>query len=101
MDGLPQAISGKLMDFQAELLRRASELMWSRIKDCSTLADAKSQIESGVARLAWCGEKACGLEMENATGGKLLGEPQGMAGGDICPVCGRPAGRIVLLARSY
>ncbi|AFD01007.1 prolyl-tRNA synthetase [Methanocella conradii HZ254] len=101
MDGLPSAISGRLMDFQAELLKRASESMWSRIKDCSTLDEARSQIESGVARLAWCGEKACGLEMENATGGKLLGEPQGMTGGGACPVCGKPAGRVVLVARSY
>ncbi len=101
MDGLPSAMAGKLMDFQAELLKRASSLMWSRIKGCSTLEEAKSQIESGVARLAWCGEKACGLEMENSTGGKLLGEPQGMAGEGICPVCGKPASKVVLVAKSY
>ena len=101
MDGLPQTVQNKLMDFQAELLKKASGFMWSRIKDCATLEEAKSQIESGFARMSWCGEKACGLEMENATGGKLLGEPRGMAGRGVCPVCGKPAGRVVLLAKSY
>jgi prolyl-tRNA synthetase len=101
MDGLPQTLNNKLMDFQAGLLKKAADFMWSRIKDCGTLEEAKAQVESGVARMSWCGEKACGLEMENVTGGKLLGEPQGMTGGGVCSVCGKPAGRIVLVARSY
>jgi prolyl-tRNA synthetase len=101
MDGLPQTLNNKLMDFQAGLLKKAADFMWSRIKDCATLDEAKVQIDSGFARMYWCGEKACGLEMENATGGKLLGEPQGMTGSGICPVCGKPAEKIVLVARSY
>jgi prolyl-tRNA synthetase len=101
MDGLPRTVRNKLMDFQAELLKKASDFMFSHIKDCDTLDEAKSQIESGFARMAWCGEKACGLEMENATGGKLLGEPRGMTGGGICPVCGKPSAKVVLVAKSY
>jgi prolyl-tRNA synthetase len=101
MDGLPQTVSNKLMDFQAELLKKASDYMFSHIKDCATLDEAKALIESGFARMAWCGEKACGLEMENATGGKLLGEPLGMTGGGNCPVCGKPSGKVVLVAKSY
>ncbi len=101
MDGLPQTVQNKLMDFQAELLKKASDFMFSHIKDCATLEEAKAQIESGWARMAWCGEKACGLEMENITGGKLLGEPQGMTGTGVCPVCGKPSDKVVLVAKSY
>ena len=101
MDGLPTTLMGKLMDFQAELLNKASGFMTSHIKDCDSLDGAKAQIDSGFARLYWCGEKACGLEMENATGGKLLGEPMGMTGCGICPVCGKTADKIVLVSRSY
>lgn len=101
MDGLSQTVQNKLMDFQAELLKKASDFMWSHIKYCATLDEAKPQIESGFARMAWCGEKACGLEMENATGGKLLGEPQGMAGEGVCPVCGKPSTKVVHVAKSY
>jgi prolyl-tRNA synthetase len=101
MDGLPQTLINKLVDFQASLLKKASDFMFSRIRDCSTLDEAKVQVDSGFARMYWCGEKACGLEMENVTGGKLLGEPQGMAGAGACPVCGKAAGHIVLVSRSY
>jgi prolyl-tRNA synthetase len=101
MDGLPSTLAGKLMDFQAGLLKKTADSMMSRIKGCETLDEAKAGIESGFVRMAWCGEKACGLEMENATGGKLLGEPQGMTGGGICPVCGKPACKVVLVAKSY
>ncbi|BAI61925.1 prolyl-tRNA synthetase [Methanocella paludicola SANAE] len=101
MDGLSQTVQNKLMDFQAELLKKASDFMWSRIKDCATLDEAKAQIESGWARMSWCGEKACGLEMENVTGGKLLGEPKGMTGSGTCPVCGKPSDKVVLVAKSY
>ena len=101
MDGLPSTLTGKLLDFQADLLNKASDFMSSHIKDCATPDEAKAQIESGFARMYWCGEKTCGLEMENATGGKLLGEPQGMNDKGTCPVCGKPADRIVLVSRSY
>ena len=101
MDGLPTTLMGKIMDFQAELLNKATGFMNSHIKDCSTLEEAKGSIDLGFVRLHWCGEKACGLEIENATGGKLLGEPQGMKGSGVCPVCGKPAEKIVLAARSY
>lgn len=101
LDGLTNALGEGLREFQASLLKKASDLMWSRISDCATLDEARARVETGFARLAWCGEQACGIEMENATGGKLLGVPQGMAGGGVCPVCGKPAGQVVIVAKSY
>jgi prolyl-tRNA synthetase len=101
MDGLPQTLMMKLMDFQAGLLKKTTDSMWSRIKDCGTMEEAKAQVETGFARVPWCGQKECGLEMENATGGKLLGEPRGITGVGICPVCGKAADKVVLVARSY
>ncbi len=101
MDGLAKTVSGKLMDFQAELLQKASDSMMARIKDCATLDEAKQQVENGWARMPWCGEKACGLEMENVVNCKLLGEPQGMKGAGLCPICGKPTDRVIMMARSY
>jgi prolyl-tRNA synthetase len=101
MDGLPQTLMMKLMDFQAGLLKKTADSMWSRIKDCGTMEEARAQVETGFARVPWCGQKECGLEMENATGGKLLGEPQGMTGSGVCPVCGKAAEKVVLVSKSY
>lgn len=101
MDGLTDAIRGKLMDFQAELLESARSAMMAHIKDCATLDEAKAYIGSDIVKMSWCGEKECGLQMENVVDAKVLGEPQGMHGMGICPVCGKPADKIVLLAKSY
>ncbi|OPY26509.1 MAG: Proline--tRNA ligase [Methanocella sp. PtaU1.Bin125] len=101
MDGLAETIRGKLMDFQAELLQKAGDSMLARIKDCATLDEAKLQVEGGWARMSWCGEKACGLEMENVVNCKLLGEPQGVTGAGRCPICGKPTDRVIMMARSY
>jgi len=101
MDGLPETIRNKLIDFQAELLAKSGELMMARIKACETLDEAKEQVEIGWATMPWCGEKACGLEMENAVNCKLLGEPQSIKGAGKCPVCGKATDKIITMARSY
>jgi prolyl-tRNA synthetase len=92
---------GKIMDFQAELLAKTKDSMLARVKECKTLDEAKQQVENGWAQMAWCGEKACGLEMENAVNCKLLGEPQSIKGAGYCPICGKPTDRVILMARSY
>jgi prolyl-tRNA synthetase len=101
MDGLPGTITNRLMDFQADLYKKAGESMQSRIKDCTTLDEAKQQVEAGWARMPWCGEKSCGLEMEDAVNCKLLGEPQGLTGAGCCPICGKPTDKVIMMARSY
>jgi prolyl-tRNA synthetase len=65
------------------------------------MEEAKQQIENGWAQMPWCGEKACGLEMENVVNCKLLGEPQNIKGAGKCPICGKPTDRIITMARSY
>jgi prolyl-tRNA synthetase len=101
MDGLPVTLRNRLMDFQSELLEKARISMMSRIKECSTIEEAKSAVEAGWALLPWCGDKPCGLEMENAVNCKILGEPKGMKGNGICPVCGKPTEKVIFMARSY
>ncbi|HMK46937.1 MAG TPA: proline--tRNA ligase [Methanocella sp.] len=101
MDGLLETVRGKLLDFQAEMLEKTREAMIARIKACETLDEAKEQVEDGWAALPWCGEKACGLEMENKVNCKLLGIPQTLKGAGKCPVCGKLTDRIITMARSY
>jgi prolyl-tRNA synthetase len=101
MDGIADTVRGKIMDFQAELLAKARDSMLARVKEVTTLEEAKQQVENGWAQMAWCGEKACGLEMENAVNCKLLGEPQGIKDAGKCPICRKPTDRVILMARSY
>jgi len=101
MDGIADTVRGKIMDFQAEMLAKARDSMMARVKECATLDEAKLQVENGWAQMAWCGDKACGLEMENVVNCKLLGEPRGVTGASKCPICGKPTDRVIMMARSY
>jgi prolyl-tRNA synthetase len=101
MDGIADTVRGKIMDFQAEMLAKARDSMMARVKECTTLDEAKLQVENGWAQMAWCGDKACGLEMENVVNCKLLGEPRGVTGAGKCPICGKPTDRVIMMARSY
>ena len=101
MDGLVESIRGRIMDFQAELLENAQREMTSHIKDCATLEEAKAYVGTGIAKVSWCGEKECGLKMETVTDARILGEPQGMHVSGVCPVCGKPADKVILIAKTY
>ncbi len=48
MDGLSLTVTGKLLDFQAELLSKASEFMLSHIKDCQHARRSKSTGRDGL-----------------------------------------------------
>lgn len=82
----------------------ANQTLHSRIKMCASLNEVKDHILRGIARIAWCGERSCGLEMEEIVGAGILGIPEDPALGQAegsCPVCGKPTGTVVLMARTY
>ncbi len=97
----------------ADMYRAASQELNSRIFDCETLDEVKEKSVHGVARVPWCLDRNCGLEMEDITGIHILGIPagsqqstsagprpgQGQEHGR-CPICGRE-GIAVLMARTY
>ena len=56
----------------------------------------------GYSKMMWCGDRACEdkiKELTNATA-RCLPFNQ-MANGEICPVCGKKANKVVLFAKAY
>ena len=97
-------IDRTLKEMHSDLYKSASESLHSRIKLCSDLDEVKDYIQSGIAGIAWCGERSGGLEMEEIVGAGILGEPEDPAlgkGDGTCPVCGKPTDTVVLMARTY
>ncbi|MDF1558104.1 MAG: proline--tRNA ligase [ANME-2 cluster archaeon] len=89
---------------QQELYEKSSESLHNQITLCSNLDEVKDHIQKGIARIAWCGERKCGLEMEEIVGAGILGEPEDPAlgkGDGTCPICGKPTDIVVLMARTY
>lgn len=88
---------------QSALFEKAVADAQARIFVCSTLADVKERLPEGIALLPWCGDKACGLQIEEKIGAGILGIPTGQEEGHKgqCPVCGKDASVKVYVARKY
>ena len=85
------------------LLEKAEKSLKERIFDCNTLDEVKQNIQKGIARIAWCGERECGLSMEEAVGAGILGVPEGDLGKGAgkCPVCGKETEDMAIMAKTY
>jgi prolyl-tRNA synthetase len=56
----------------------------------------------GIVRTPWCGKETCGKELEERTGGSVLGEEldhKKVEG--ACPVCSKQAKMSILIAKTY
>lgn len=101
-DGLVDAILAEAEELQSVLYARAKEFMDSKIKLVSSLDEARSQVQSGVARVPWCGSVECGHALEDQIGANLLGEPRGNEIPPMrCLICGRESTGSTYMARQY
>lgn len=85
------------------LLEKAENLLKAHIFDCQTFEEVKDKIHEGMARIYWCGEKECGIIMENVIGAGILGIPEGNLGkgSGNCPVCNKYTESMAIIARTY
>jgi len=101
---LPETIEQLFQEIHQNLYQRAKERLEENIKTCQDLDEAGIQIKKGIARIPWCGEETCGLEMEEKAGANILGQPRGDPETETkgkCPVCGRETKITVIMAKTY
>ncbi|NOR60354.1 MAG: proline--tRNA ligase, partial [Methanosarcinales archaeon] len=104
IDGILAGINKAFTDIHDSLFETAARELNDRIRLCTDLDEVRDYIQTGIARIAWCGERECGLEMEEIVGAGILGEPEDPAlgkGDGSCPICGKPTDIVVLMARTY
>lgn len=103
LEGLQEALTGLFEDIHSHMFEFAQKKLVESIVDCEGLEEVREVLVSGIARISWCGEQSCGLDMEEVVGAGMLGVPVGELGeGEgVCPVCGRSTGLKVLMAKSY
>jgi len=96
---------GALME---EIDKNISEKSWRTLRqmivDAQSVDDVKRAVsERHIARINWCGDEECAMQLKEAAGGELRGskfeEPEAPFGG--CVVCQRPAKDVVYVARAY
>jgi prolyl-tRNA synthetase len=100
LSAISKVIESKLSAIHANLYEKAKQSLDSRITDCKTLDEAKAAIPKGMAKVSWCGEEGCGLEMEDAVNGEVLGELAAIEKSK-CIICDKKTEKVVLMARSY
>ncbi|MBI5681433.1 MAG: proline--tRNA ligase [Methanobacterium sp.] len=73
------------------------------IKDVQTIEEAASEIEDnkGIARFYWCGDEACGKELEEKVKVDILGIQDENAATEECINCKKPAKCKTLIAKTY
>ena len=74
-----------------------------RIFDCADFDTIKEKLSQGIAKIFWCGNKECGLKIEDDIGAGILGIPTEQSEGcsGKCPACGSDATTQVYVARTY
>ncbi|NYT02920.1 MAG: proline--tRNA ligase, partial [Methanosarcinales archaeon] len=102
LDSLVESVSKEAEELQGILYERALKFMESKIKDVSTIEEAREQTQVGVARVAWCGSVDCGHELEDQVGANMLGEPRNTPERKApCLICGQETADSTYMARQY
>ena len=102
MDGLVEALRREAEELQAALYSRAEQFMKSRIKEVTSIGEAKAQTQAGVALVPWCGSEECGHQLEDQGEANMLGEPQYQSFPEAyCAVCGKKSTGRTYMARQY
>lgn len=85
------------------LFKKAQESLEERLISCKTLEEVKEKISDGIAKIPWCGERECGLAMEEVVGAGILGIPEGELGkgSGECPVCKKETENVAIMAKTY
>ena len=102
MEGLVEAIVAEADELQAALYDRAIKIHEARVKEVSSVEEARAQTEVGVALVPWCEEVDCGHQLEDRVEANMLGEPQYQSFPEAaCAVCGRKSSGRTYMARQY
>ena len=103
-DELETKVQELLQDVHDNLYRAAEERLNTRIYPCRTVEDVKEAVQEkhGFAKSMWCGNEACEVAMKELTGATsrcLPFEQEKL--GDVCPVCGKPADKMIVWGIAY
>jgi prolyl-tRNA synthetase len=103
LDNITEEIISLLDEIHENLYDKAVSGLQERVFDCADLDTVKDKLPQGIAKIFWCGNKECGLMIEEEIGAGILGIPTEQTEGCTgkCPVCGSDAGTQVYVARTY
>lgn len=103
LDEITEVIKQKFESIHKNLLKRSENFLQQRIFQCNTMEEVKNQISKGIAKISWCGNRECGITIENTVGASVLGIPEGDLGKGYgnCPICDMYTDNVAIIAKTY
>ena len=101
---LEQAIAQQLELVHQGMFEKAKKNLDDHIYEAHSLEEAKKLQEEngGFIKTMWCGELDCELKMKEDAGMSSRCMPFNQEHlGDVCPICGKPAKKMILWGVAY
>ncbi len=104
LDELGARAAQILEAIQCDMLARAKEHLETHTYEAETYDEFKEIVaeKPGFVKMMWCGSEACELKIKEdttATSRCMPFEQESL--GDVCPVCGKPAKKLVYWGKAY
>jgi prolyl-tRNA synthetase len=104
LDDLETAVKEQLELVQKGMFEKAKQNLDSHIFEAHTVEEAKKLQEEhgGFIKTMWCGDTACEEKMKELTGMSSRCMPLKQEHlGDVCPICGKPANKMIYWGIAY
>ena len=104
LDELGERAVSILETIQKDMLARAKEHLETHTYEAGTYDEFKEIVaeKPGFVKMMWCGDEACELKIKEDTTATSRCMPFRQESlGDVCPVCGKPAKKLVYWGKAY
>lgn len=103
-DNLSATVSKLLDTIHEEMYQKALAHRDANIRQANNYDEFKEILESkgGYVKMMWCGDEECEVKIKEDTGAtsRCIKEDEEPFG-DVCPICGKPAKKVVYFAKAY
>ncbi len=104
LDELGERTLQILDNIQNDMLARAKEHLRTHTYEARTYEEFKEIVSEkpGFVKMMWCGDEACELKVKEDTTATSRCMPFTEESlGDVCPICGKPAKKLVYWGKAY
>ncbi|RHM58881.1 MULTISPECIES: proline--tRNA ligase [Coprobacillaceae] len=102
-ENLAQTIKNLMDEIHEQMYNKALAFRDANTHTAHDYDEFKDILENkgGYIRMMWCGDEACELKIKEDTGATSRCIKDEEPFGDVCPICGKPAKKVVYFAKAY
>ena len=103
MDNLEQELQKLLDEIHEAMYQKAKDYLYSNIVAVNSIEELKEAVDNGkFAKMMWCEDRACEDKIKELTSATSRVMPfDAEPFGDVCPICGKKATKVMIFAKAY